>query len=216
MTNSDLEFEGSPPKRANALLLRARCRCRVVETPTDAHRVAGEHWAHLAGAVAECNDVIKLLSRELIDMFRALAADVDVKLIAKHVHAERVNFQRLCTRAVHVDRARAQVPQDSFGHLRASRVMSAKEEHAFSGLHHDHSSLSLASDRPDRTQSGESHVPIFESRPKVPSAPSDLRHDPLLRDDVTSETTAPRFPVDGCAKMLTDLLVGRSSPQQTP
>ncbi len=74
------QLPGRLPKSLPAFFFRPHHGAWIRETPVDPLRVAWEHGAQLAGAIAERGHKVERLARELVHVLRALVADVYPRL----------------------------------------------------------------------------------------------------------------------------------------
>src|SRR4051794_18498993 len=91
-------------------------------------RIAGQLRTDLSYPITECDDVVEAASRELVEVLRTPAADVDVA--ASH-HAHRVRMQRLRSTAGtgYMKRECCPIRKECLGHLRTGTVAGAQEQH---------------------------------------------------------------------------------------
>src|SRR3954454_17400018 len=93
-------------------------------------RTAGQLRTALSYPITECDDVVEAASRELVEVLRTPAADVDVA--ASH-HAHRVRMQRLRSTAGTgcMKRECRPIRKECLGHLRTGTVAGAQEQHTW-------------------------------------------------------------------------------------
>ena len=108
--------------------MRVRLAGRVGDAPVDQLRMAGELRADLANPVAQRDHVAEPLPGELLQVLGPVPADVDA-VLAHHPHRLRVQWLGTAARPGHLDRASGQLPEQRLGHLRATTVPGASEQH---------------------------------------------------------------------------------------
>src|SRR5579859_5944148 len=82
-TEAHREFLGRLLEGQKAFCLRPHDNARIRETPMDAFGIAWEDGAQLTSAIAERDDVIECLIRELVHVLGALGADVDAHVLER-------------------------------------------------------------------------------------------------------------------------------------
>ena len=100
----------------------------VGKTPVDLLRIVRKERAHLSNAVADRDDKVKGLVGELVEMFRALLADINPHP-RQDTHRIGMHFGRVAASATDRDTAAAEVPQDALGHLRTRTIVRTKEQY---------------------------------------------------------------------------------------
>src|SRR5258706_6684792 len=110
------QLEGTLTKRPGALLLRSFHSRWIDEAPVYLFGIAGKGRARLAHAITHRDNVVKGLVAKLVEMPGSLLADIDVH--TRHgLYGQRMQFSRLASRAVHLDAARAHLPNESSSHF---------------------------------------------------------------------------------------------------
>lgn len=109
-----------------ALLVAAAGSCRVGEAPVNPRRWPGKDRAGFGGVVTDRDDIIKRIIDEFVEVFGAMAADVDAAL-AHGCGRQRVDDRRLAAGAEDFEAVVGYVAQQPLSHLRAGRVSGAED-----------------------------------------------------------------------------------------
>ena len=110
------QFIPHAAKPAKQLFLRALDRGRIIEAVMQPRDFADKHRTTLLRVVADRQDVIEILSRELIHRLRAVRRNVDTDFLHDRYRLG-ANAAWFRTRAVHRESVSRIMPQQAFGHL---------------------------------------------------------------------------------------------------
>jgi len=102
---------------------------RIRQRPVRAAHLPRQDRAGLFGLTAQRDHGVRFTPRHLVDLLRALGADVDARLL-HHLDGQRMHLPRSAPGAPHRGIRRGHRSREAFGHLAARRVVNAQEKHA--------------------------------------------------------------------------------------
>ncbi|MGH9430901.1 MAG: hypothetical protein ACRD3T_05105, partial [Terriglobia bacterium] len=100
----------------------------ILNAPMDALSLGRKDGAALPGVVTHRDDVIELLSHELVHGFGTMTGDIN-PYFTHHNNSFGANLGRLSTGAENVVEISTVVAKEAFGHLAACRVSSAQDQY---------------------------------------------------------------------------------------
>src|SRR5579863_5564306 len=101
----------------------------IDEAVVDGHGSSGKNGAEFAGIVTYGKHVIETLAGEIVDVFGAVAAQVDANFLHDG-NRFRTDFRRVHARAEDLKAIAGIVPEQALGHLAASGVAGAQDQDA--------------------------------------------------------------------------------------
>jgi|TARA_B100001971_G_C18017580_1_gene445641 hypothetical protein len=121
---------------------------RIIERPMESIDLTGKDRTGGVSVAADSDNGLDVLTDKLVEMLGSVMADVDSDFL-HHPHGQRVHMaRRIAAGTLHIKLITGEGAQDAFGHVAATTVPGAENQHDGFGSRHvqesvDHADLSI-------------------------------------------------------------------------